>query len=156
MGFDTKKIKNTNFSMRTADVPVPELKAFFDEGDEAVWEVRNLTGIEVGRVNETGEKYKRLDAAAKALDGTQKEKIEAFKTLFGISQEMSQETAKQTEVLIIGSVDPVCDIELACLIRDRFPVAFSIITRKIYELTGQGAVPGKPQSSGDKGTSEQA
>lgn len=156
MGFDTKKIKNTDFSSRTAEVPVPELKAFFGQGDESVWKVRNLTGIEVGRVNETGEKYKRLDAAAKALDGTQKEKIEAFKTLFGISQEMSQETAKQTEILIIGSVDPVCDIEVACLIRDRFPVAFSTITRKIYELTGQGAVPGKPKGSGGKSTSEPA
>lgn len=156
MGFDVKKIKNTDFSARTAGVPVPELKDFFDDGEKPVWTVRNLTGVEVGMVNEVGEKYKRLDAAAKAFNGTHKEKIEAFKALFGVSQEMPQETAKQTEILTIASVEPVCDIELACLIRDKFPVVFATITRKVYELTGLGAVPGKPKCSGEVVTSEQA
>lgn len=156
MGFDAKKFKNTDFSTREEDVPVPELEEFFGPDEEKVWRVRNLTGIEVGRVNETGEKYKRLDAAAKAIDGTQKEKVEAFKALFGVSQGMSQETAKQTEVMVLGSVDPVCDVELAGLIRDRFPVTFANITRKIYQLTGQGAEPGKRTGSGGNKTSEQA
>jgi len=155
MGFDTKKFKNADFNDRVESVPVPELKEFFDEDEDQVWKVRNLTGIEVGRINETGEKYKRLDAAAKAMDGNSKEKVEAFKTLFGVSGAMSSETAKQTEVLISGSVEPVCDVELASIVRDRFPVAFAKITRKIYQLTGQGAELGKPKGSGAAVTSEQ-
>ena len=90
------------------------------------------------------------------MDGNSKEKVEAFKTLFGISGAMSAETAKQTEVLIAGSVEPACDVELASLIRDRFPVIFATLTRKIYQLTGLGAEPGKQKGSGNATTSEQA
>jgi len=156
MSFDTKRFKSADFSAREESVPVKELREFFEDGEDPVWIVRNLTGIEVGRINETGEKYKRLDAASKAMDGNAKEKIEAFKTLFGVSGAMSSETAKQTEVLIAGSVDPVCDVELASMIRDRFPVVFATLTRKIYQLTGQGAEPGKHKGSGKEMMSEQA
>jgi len=156
MSFDIKKFKSSDFSAREESVPVKELREFFEDGEDPVWIVRNLTGIEVGRINETGEKYKRLDAASKAMDGNAKEKIEAFKTLFGVSGAMSSETAKQTEVLIAGSVDPVCDVELASMVRDRFPVVFATLTRKIYQLTGQGAEPGKHKGSGKEMMSEQA
>jgi len=148
MGFDTKKFKNADFSNRVEHVKVPELKDFFNDDSECVWQVRNLTGIEVGRVNETGEKYRRLDAAAKAMDGDQKEKVEAFKVLFGVANGMCTETAKQTEVLIVGSVEPVCDPELASIIRDRFPGTFAKLVRKIYQLTGLGADLGKSGGSG--------
>lgn len=155
MGFDTKKFKNADFKDRVETVPVPELKEFFEKDEKPVWKVRNLTGIEVGRINETGDKYKRLGAASKAMDGNDKEKVEAFKTLFGISETMSSKTAMHTEVLIAGSVEPLCDVGLASMIRDRFPVAFANITGRIYKLTGMGAEPGKPKSSGDAVTSEQ-
>jgi len=155
MSFDTKKFKTAKFSPRTEEVEVPELKEFFKEG-KAVFVVRNLTGAEVGKVNETGEKYKQFDAASKALAGDQKEKITAFKVLFGISEGLTEDTAKKTEAMMTGTVSPECDPELAGLIRDRFPVVFTKITNKIYQLTGQGAMPGKPVGSGKKKKSKQA
>ncbi len=147
MAFDVKKIKKTKFSSRESDVSVPELTEFFDADEPAVWKVRNLSGMEVGQVNETAKKYQQIEVAQKALVGTHEEKIKAFKSIFGVVDGLSEEMARRTEVLILGSVSPECDKDLAGIIREKYPLAFVKITDKIYEMTGLGAVPGKPKPS---------
>jgi len=40
MAFDIKKFTKTKWTPRTEDVPVPDMQAFFQEGEPAVWRVR--------------------------------------------------------------------------------------------------------------------
>lgn len=152
--FDAKKFKNTKYTPRTDIVSVPSLADFFDKDEKPEWKVRNLTGAELGLLDAVSEKYKQFNAASKALSGTDKEKVKAFKTLFGINEGLTPETARRTEAVIIGSVEPKCDAELASLIRDRTAGDFKQIADKIYILTGLGAEPGKQKGSGKKQTSE--
>jgi hypothetical protein len=59
---------------------VPDLKEFFEEGAEPLWRVRNLTGHELGRVNEAAERNKNVSAILEALvSANAKEKVEAVK-----------------------------------------------------------------------------
>lgn len=155
MGFDDKAFKQANFKARTDDIRVPELADFFGD-DDPVWTVRGITGLEVGKANQVEEKYKQVDAAGKAMAGDQKEKIEAFKTLFGITEGLSPDFAKRTEILVMASVNPVCDIDMACRVRDHFPGVFVRLTQRIYELTGLGSEPGKLKGSGGKPKSKPA
>lgn len=145
--FDVKSFKNSDFTARVEDVPVPGLAQFFAKGTDPVFKVRNLTGVEIGQIDSTGSKYRQVDVAAKALHGTEKEKIEAFKKLFGMSDKMTEQTARDTAALARGSVAPKCDLELAAFVRDRYPAVFSRLVRKIYELSELGACPGEPKGS---------
>ncbi len=153
MGFDAKKYKNEDFSPRTEAVPVPELAGYFEEGEEKAWTVRSLKGSEIGRVNETGDKYKRLDAMIKAVvdaaGGASKDLIKSFKEQIGMSDGLTEDLARRTELLTIGSVDPTCDTELAGKLREESYPVFRRLTDKIYLLSGQGSQPGKPQGSGE-------
>jgi len=149
MPFDVKKFAKEKFSPRIEAVAVPDLKAFFTEGDEPTWKVRGLTGQEVGRANEAVDKNKNIAAILEGLTGdASKEKAEALKELLGIGGNTPPDIAKRLEHLAIGSVDPVCTLDLAVLLCERFPIEFYQITNKIMELTGRGMMPGKQQPSG--------
>ena len=89
-------------------------------------------------------------AAVEAISGSKKDKITAIKKIIGTSDGLTEDTARRTEALSIGSVEPECDLDLASLIRDRFPITFRKITDTIFLLTGQGAEPGKLKGSGKK------
>ena len=169
MAFHAKKFLKTKFIPRTEDVPVPDMKEFFedDAGEEQppvspfdkgelkasvpIWKVRGLTGHELGRAAEAAEKNKNMSAIIEALSGqASKEKAEALKNILGIgSAIVPADIAKRIEHLVIGSVDPVCTPDLAVRICEVFPVEFYQITNKIMQLTGQGQMPGKQPPSGE-------
>lgn len=157
MGFDAKKFSKTKFSPRTEDVPVPDLKEFFAEGEAPVWKIRGLTGQELGQANEAADRNKNMIAILAGLASrSEKEVTNSVKELLGVGGNTPDDVAKRIEHLVLGSVDPVCTQELAVRLCTVFPIEFFQITNKIYQITGQGQMPGKPKPSGAAATSDQA
>jgi len=156
MSFDAKKFKKTKFQTRTEDVPVKDLSAFFGEGETYVWTVRGLTGQELGRTKEAAARNKNFSAILEALESASKsEKVKGLKKALGVD-EVPQAIAERIEQLVLGSVEPACDTDLALMLCERFPVEFYALTNKILELTGKGMEPGKPKGSGGTPESGQA
>ena len=153
MGFDAKQFVKTRFQAREARVPVPELKPFFGKKEKPRWTVRGLTGHELGRANEAAERNRNTAALVEGLlSAAGKKKTEALRGLLGLDGATPPDIAKRIEILIMGSVDPECDLDLALKLCETFPVEFYLLTNKILELTGRGHAPGKPTPSGGEPT----
>jgi len=139
MGFDLAKFQATSFTPRTEAVKVPDLKAFFPEDGEAVWTVRGLTGQELGVVNETAQRNKKITAVLEGLISNKSvENTDAIKKLIGADGDVTEEVARRMEIFRIGSIDPIVtmpDVVKFCTV---WPIEFSLITSAIYKLTGQG------------------
>lgn len=147
--FDSKKFLQTQFVPREAFVSVPDMKDFFQEDEKSEWKVRGLTGVELAHTNEAVTRNKDIAAMLEGLiSSNNQEKIESVKQLIGIDNKVPNDIAKRVELLVIGSVNPVVDTEIAVKICSVFPVEFYEITNKITLLTGQGHVPGKKKPSG--------
>ncbi|MCK9362141.1 MAG: hypothetical protein M0P74_00840 [Syntrophales bacterium] len=150
MSFDAKKFLKTKFTLRTDEVAVPALAAFFPEEAKPLWKVRGLTGQELGVANEAPERMRNMAAIMEGLaSGAAKEQADAVKELLGIGGTTPQDVAKRLEHLVVGSVDPKCTQELAVRLCEVFPVEFFQLTNKIAALTGQGQMPGKQPPSGE-------
>lgn len=150
MGFDAKKFLQTQFIPREENVPVPDMKDFFPEGAKPEWKVRGLTGIEVAYANEAAERNENIAEWLQGiLSKNTQEKIDAVKELVGVGEKIPGEVAKCVEYLIVGSLCPIVDIEMALKICKVFPIEFKQIAMRIIKLTGQGHVPGKPKPSGE-------
>ena len=65
MPFDSKKFMGTGFVPREQKVPVPTFKDFFENGEKPVWTIRGLTGEQIARANEAGD---RLAASRAMID----------------------------------------------------------------------------------------
>ena len=152
MAFDAKKFLKTQFEARTEDVSVPDLKEFFPEGENPVWVVRGLTGHELGQVQEARERSRNLEAILeKLLSAAAEGKAEAVKEMLGLGQDTPADIVRRLEMLVLGSVNPACNQELAVRICTYYPIEFMTLTNTISKLTGMGAsVKKKPTSSGAK------
>lgn len=157
MAFDVNAFVNERFEDRVTDVPVPDLRQWFG-GSDPVWRVRGLTGDELGRVNEAVEKYKNVNALISSMIGKDPgQKAEAVKEALGIAGQKTPESiVRELELVVIGSVDPVCDMSLAVKLKDNFPIEFRQIAQAILIATGKGRVPGKLKASGETMESEPA
>jgi hypothetical protein len=151
MGFDAAKFVSAAFRPRTADVAVPDLRHFFfdlAEGEVPTWKVRGLTGEELARVNESTARNRSRNAIAEALLSKDADKLkEGIQELIGPASTVPDDLAKRLEMLVIGSVEPAVDQQLAVKLSQAFPVEFFQLTNKVTELTGMGAEVGKPQRS---------
>ena len=159
MEFDIHKFTSTAFRPREADVPVPDLAAYFKrvQGDEKpVWRVRGLTGAELAQTNEAKERNRARSAIAQGLlSGRDDQMTDAIREIVGNGQAVPDDLAKKIEMLVLGSVAPECSHQLAAKLASAFPVEFFQLANKITELTGLGAEPGKPKRSSGKPTSAQ-
>lgn len=146
MAFKIQDFKSAPFEYRVDEVQVPELKPFFENGDDLVWKVRGLTGQELGKANEAADRNRKISSVVEGvLSRSAKKMAQAVKHV--VDPDTPQDIAKRLEHMIIGSVEPECDLELARKICERYPIEFYSITNKILELTGQGQLPGKPKPS---------
>jgi len=148
MGFKEKEFIKTKFLPRTEDVLVPTLSSWFD--GEAVWKCRGLEGNELGRCNDLADKNRRLisSIAEGLVSDKASDTVEAIKALVGLSDDVPSENAKRIEYIQAGSVDPICNLDLAIRLNSFFPVQFREITNKILQLTGWGHEVGKQKPSG--------
>lgn len=150
MPFDKQKFLITQFTAREESVPVPAMKEFFPEGEDPVWKIRGLEGVEVARAREAKERNKNIAAIIKGLiAANEKEKMDAIQKLVGVGEKVTDDLAWRMELFIIGSVDPKVDLELTKKIVKAYSVQFYTITNEIISLTGDGYIPGKAKASGE-------
>lgn len=156
MAFNEKKFMNTNFTPRTKDIPVPDMKDFFDPKDELIFRVRGLTGHELARVHEAEDKHRNLAHLISGLMSNQtQEKIDAIRTAMGVTEDVPAEIARRLEMLSVACVEPKISLEVAVKFCETYPIEFYAVTGAISELTGKGQVPGKPKPSGETKASGQ-
>lgn len=149
MSFDSKKFLSSGLHPREIDVPVPDLKDYFQEDAKPVFRVRGLTGHELGAAQEAVEQYRNVRAIVEGLTGPRTDEArDAIERLVGKGGKTPQEIVKRLEYLKIGCLDPIVDQDLASRICTYFPITFYALTNEIVRLTGLGHQPGKPQSSG--------
>jgi hypothetical protein len=150
MSFDKKGFMQTKFERRTQAEPVPELKAWFDKDEKPVWRVQMLTGMELGIANVIAAKQNVEQGILEGiLSGYSTQTKDAIKKLMFKDENLHPEDiAKRIEHLRFGSVDPVCDYDLALKLCKRFPIVFLRITNVISLISGIGALPGKSEPFG--------
>lgn len=150
MAFKRDAFVDARLEPRRSEVPVSDMAHWFDDGDQPVWRIRGLTGKQLGQANEAAERNKNVNAILQAIASRNtKKKAQGVKDLLGLNTEdMPQDIAKRIEILIMGSVEPECDLQLALKVCQAHPVEFFAITQEILRLTGQGSTLGKPMPSG--------
>jgi len=163
MEFNLDKFSGTDFHPREADVPVPDLKAFFsgtaekdDDGKDKppAWRVRGLTGPELARVNESQQRNRDRNAIAQGLlSGKDAQVTDAVRELIGDGDSVPDDIAKRLEMLVVGSVNPEISHSVAVRLCTAYPIEFYQLTTRITQLTGQGSEPGKPKRSSSSKTS---
>lgn len=153
MGFDVKAFSKAKLQLREKDVLLTDtlLKDFFGDGEEHVWKVRALTGYELGYINESNNKAKTIaDLVGLLASRYSPEIADSLREVLGLDPKVTpEETSKRLETLVIGSVDPVCTMDLAIKVCHYFAIEFKLLTDWIWLLTGQGSVQGKPPGSGE-------
>ena len=148
-GFDSKMFMAQAYSVREKAIPVPDLAAYFEDGKEAAWVVRGLTGNELAKCNEAYENNKQIAAAVDALaSGNAKEVIEHLKEAMGMGDDVPRDVTRRMMMLEIASVKPEITLEVAVKMNDKHPIEFFQITNEIALLTGAGSILGKPKGSG--------
>ena len=158
MGFDLKGFTKTKFKTRTMPVPVMSkaLCHFFKETDKKEFTVKGLTGEEMGRCETAHTRMKTILTGLEALIGSGADNVKAIKDLLSLGgDDIETDVARRIEILCLGCVKPKLDIQAAAKITRVAPVDAKNLTNHILALSGQGMIPGGPQSSGDAETSGQ-
>lgn len=147
MSFDIERFMRdaSTLTAPTAKIPVPDLKHWFAEGEEPIWEIRGLTGEEWARANDVTGRMEIYRAVVEALASeVRASQTEALKTMMGVS-DVPQDLAKRFDHLMYGSVNPKITRESAVVIFKLYPYIGYLLTNKILELSGQGPDLGKLQ-----------
>jgi len=152
MPFDSKAFSKTKFEPRTAEIKIPELKEFFG-GDDPVFVVRGLTGIELANALDSSTTIRaRAELAEALLDGTSEDRTDAIKVAFGIGNDVPNELARYHELIIRGTVIPKIPREVSVKLAETFPIDHKNLAITILNLTGQGQLAKKkPQLCSDNG-----
>ncbi|HET56887.1 MAG TPA: hypothetical protein ENN35_00410 [Deltaproteobacteria bacterium] len=148
--FDTKRFMKETFEPRTADVDMSELKDYFDEGENAVFTVRCLEGIEIGRAKEAAARNRNIRAILEGIVSQRSDDVkESIRKLIGVDDDVPQDIAEKAEYVVTGLADPPdWKLDNVLWLCRYFPVNFYALSQKILELTGLGHVPGKRKPSG--------
>ncbi len=145
MGFMANDFKRARLVPRTETLPVPDLLQWFDSSSPE-WTVRGLSGNELARCRDMAEKNRKtISAIIDALSSeTTKDTVSAVVELSGVDKSsIPMFSALRMELLVAGSVNPPCDIEIAAKLNMAHPTEFLLLTKAIMRLTGLGYVPGK-------------
>lgn len=142
-------------SPRELETAVPELVGtlFDTDGEPAVWTVRGLTAAELGRAKHASEEgLDTIKALVQAMAGDGSDKAMQIRKAFGIGDDdVPQNISYRIEVLAAGSVSPALGAQnrdVVVKLAEAFPTTFYDLSNKVLNLTGQGAVLGKPKRSG--------
>lgn len=147
MPFDLKEFRKSKLTARTEEVPMSELKQFFDPEENPVFLVRGMTGPEMYQVREAVEKRRNLQAIISKLMGGDGAAIaEAVDEFYGT---VPEEFVRRVETLLIGCVSPVLTRQDAMKLFRHFPTQATVITTRILWLTGEGSLPGELKDSGE-------
>ena len=146
MGFDAAKFERSKFEPRRSRVAVPALAAFFEDGEEVVFDVRGLSSNELHRALEAGKRQGSIESIVKALAASG-DQAQALRKAIGLTNDTPGEIAKRLEMLVMGCVAPTLELPAAVKLAEAFPIEFLSLTNTISELTGQGYSLGEPKAA---------
>lgn len=146
MPFDLGKFQAAEFRPRTQRVPVPALAAFFAEGEEAVWEVRGLSSAELHRAMEAKDRQMQMGSVVDAMSQNS-DKTAALRKVLGLTSDPPAEMVKRIEMLQMGSVAPLIELDTAVKLAEAFPIELLNLTNTITALTGRGFDLVKPHAA---------
>lgn len=138
---------------RQKEVPVPALAPYLDmpDGETPVWTVRNLTAAELAWAEKGQERSEALEQLVRAFasgDGVS----DAVREFMGLdATKPPPEFTRQIDFVVAGTVSPAITADnrgLIVLLSEKQPGTFRMLFNEIQRLTGLGAEPGKPKSSG--------
>ena len=116
MAMDLNAFLAAALAPREQAVEVPELAAWFAEGEPAVWTVRGLSAAELGRAKEAcarGLDNIRALVEAMAGDGNG-DKAASIRRAFGLStDDVPEDVSRRIEMLAAASVSPASRIPSA-------------------------------------------
>lgn len=140
MAFDVQKFQGTKFKDRVEEVPVEDLRGFFDSKEKPIWKVRGLTGEELAFARDAEERARNINALVEGLAGkAAKAKAKVIMTELGLTDEKAPaDFIRRLEILKYGSVEPTIDKPTSVKLAADFPTTFYQLTNKILELTGLG------------------
>ncbi len=149
MPFNAAGFTQAPWVHRTQEVPVPELKDWFTDGDPAVFVVRGLTANEIARANGASDAHRRAAALADALTGGSKSEItNAVKASLGRGTDLEPDIPRRMEMVCAGCVSPPCDMDMARTLQEYHGVILFNLSNVILSLSGQGSdVEKKPSGS---------
>jgi len=155
MPFDSARFVRASVVPRTAKVKLPALAGFFDADEAPEFEVRGLDGSELAQTHDAVRRNKDLtELVTGLLSGEGAEKVVAIRDAMGLGDKVPDEIAKRLEILTLGSVEPKLDREACLKLCRAFPVEFYLLSNKVTELTGEGAILGESTGSGATTASE--
>jgi len=157
MGFNVKKYSDTEFEPQEYFYKFPDLKDFFDEGDDPGFLLRGLSGLEYYQCDTFSETNKQItELAEKLLTGKSQEIADAITKKLGLGVEIPEIMKKRLSFFVYGVKEPKADLELAKLVCKRHPIEFTEITDKIWEMTGGGFHEKVKKKSIDSGGEEKS
>jgi len=150
MPFDTNKLDTCKIKDVTADVSVPGLAGFFDEGEDPVITVRGLNAIEIAQVQEDVNTAQGIQDVIKKLASGQADEISgAVKEVLGQSSDNPKRYLEVLGYIMLGSEKPQFTKQQAARIAKISPNDFYRIGNKVMELSGESRL-GEQKGSGKK------
>lgn len=135
---DLAALRGREWAPRTRSIPAPTLAT--DGAEDASWTVRAPTANELAIANESRERRAQLDGLVEALAKGGKSKIVSeFREKFGLGGDLRPDIARRMDLLVLCSVDPVCEEQDAVWLAEHHPVLFYALTNTIIELAGDGS-----------------
>lgn len=142
MAFNVNSFNKAKWTHRTATVPVPRLKQFFDENETPEFVVRGLDGSELAKMRDEGERMKTLaELANKFASGGVKESITA--AIDAINDTDTDETYKSLYAAEYGIVEPKLDRPAVINLMRHQHETFMLIVNKILILSREGSIAGE-------------
>ncbi|WP_235199974.1 hypothetical protein [Pseudomonas monteilii] len=143
MGFDISAFNKAKMEHATATVDVPTLQPFFFGDAKAKWTVRGMTHTELCRMRETKQNDKLLNTAIAAVAGNEEDKQKLIKEIVGDVDGVHESTRRSIEQLVMCSVEPKIDRQVAVRLSQFYPAEFQTLSDKIFELSQDGPVVAK-------------
>lgn len=151
MGFDLDKFQGADIRQREERVPVPELAAFFEDGEEPVFVVRSLGAEEYGRVQAEQRAAKAdvlREIVARVQGGDRNQVIGAMRDyLEDADGRVPDDIIRRIYLIEHGLVSPRLDHD-GILRLSQWTEPFYRLSNKIMALTGLGPDMGESSGSG--------
>ena len=141
---DFEKFNKSEFIFPSVDIPVPELKDFFQEDEAPVWKVKSVTGSELAIINEAVATYNKTKAIIEAIATDSNSELKSgLKAYLNKSDDATPEDLiRRHKLLQFGTVGG-CPEEAVIRLANYKPTTFFKLTNEIIRLTGDGASLGE-------------
>lgn len=139
--FNSKAFGKASFARRETSVSFPELKDFFNEGQEPKFTVRGLSADEIYRAkHEAADRNKTTsEVMAQLNSGTPNEKASALLQSLGYDDEVPASLVIVFEHVEAALISPKLTRPEIVKLGEFFPTVLMVLENKIMALTGLGA-----------------